>query len=102
VIQVSILGAQKSDKPRPHWALAVTVQPGKTGQLVALGDDTATVPLPDWLYDHPLALTIVIRTVNIVLRNGATLCGNPDRCALTLSPGPGYRNLTLNRDRGAG
>jgi Transglycosylase-like domain len=46
-----------------------------------LSDNATTVPLLDWPDVPPLALPTVIRTVSIVLRKGATLCGNPDRCA---------------------
>lgn len=41
--------------------------------------------------------------VNIVLREGATSCGNPEIGACEPCPsGTGYRDLTLNRDRGTG
>jgi hypothetical protein len=67
---------------------------------VALSNKIGTVPLLDWPHRHPLALPTVIRTVNIVLPNGATLGpGIRDPCASALSHGTGYRNLAPNRDR---
>jgi hypothetical protein len=93
--------AGEPDEPRSPKERAVTVPPGETPHLVALSEGAATVPLPDWLRDRPLALLIVIRTVNTVLLNGATLRGNPDRCA---NPVPRARipQPHPNRDRDAG
>ena len=78
---------------------ALTALPGETGSLVALCNEIAAVPLPDWPHRHPLALPTVIRTVNIVLPNGATLGSGIRTVALQpLSHETGYRNLTPNRD----
>lgn len=65
--------ADKSGKPRPLMEPAVTALPGETGTIVAMRNRIAAVPLPDWPHRHPLALPTVIRTVIIVLPNGATL-----------------------------
>ena len=74
---------------------------GKTLSSVALSDVSKAVRLPDWPYTEPLALPTVIRTVNIVLHEGATLMRESGPARIALSLGTGYRNLTLNRDRGA-
>jgi hypothetical protein len=66
---------------------------------VALSDDPTAVRLPDWPCTHPLALPTVIRTVNIVLHEGATLVQESGPARRALSPGTGYRNLTPTRDR---
>jgi hypothetical protein len=74
--------AHKPGKPRPLMEPAVAALPGETVPIVALRNRNAAVPLPDWPYRHPLALPTVIRTVNIVLPNGATLDreSGPLRC----------------------
>jgi hypothetical protein len=92
--------AHKPGKPHPLAEPPVTALPGETVSAVALSNKIGTVPLLDWPHRHPLALPTVIRTVNIVLPNGATLGpGIRDPCASALSHGTGYRNLAPNRDR---
>jgi hypothetical protein len=46
----------------------------------------------------PLASPIAIRTVDLVLLEGATLARESGPGAPNPSLGPGYRKLTLNRD----
>jgi hypothetical protein len=72
----------------------VNPRTGKTLSSVALSDVSKAVRLPDWPYTEPLALPTVIRTVNIVLHEGATLMRESGPARIALSLGTGYRNLT--------
>src|SRR3954467_15650332 len=92
--------AHKPGKPRPLREPAVTALPGQTLSLSLGVTRSRAVRLLDWPYQDPLALPTVIRTVNLVLPNGATLGPGIRTVALQPCPtGPDTATPPPNRDR---